>query len=81
MSRFLLNLSQTVYQDQVPSNYAHFSAIGFCIPDSIVGNLGEPLEHGLDIEESEDEHTDNLTGGTDDTRHSDDLEYGPKMNA
>lgn len=48
ISRFLLNLRQ-VNEDSAGGasvNFSQFSAPAFRIPESIIGNLGEELEHG-----------------------------------
>lgn len=56
ISRFLLNLRQ-VNEDSAGGasvNFSQFSAPAFRIPESIIGNLGEELEHGPLEEEIDD---------------------------
>lgn len=63
ISRFLLNLRQLGTSEVEDSEHSghrdspsqHMSTVNFRLPDSIVGNMGEPLEHGVDIEEGEDD--------------------------
>lgn len=56
ISRFLLNLRQ-VNEDSAGGasvNVSQFSAPAFRIPESIIGNLGEELEHGpLEVESND----------------------------
>lgn len=52
--RFLLNLRQVVHRDQASSRISRFSFVAFRIPESIMGNIGEPLEHGSTAREADD---------------------------
>ncbi|PSS35596.1 hypothetical protein PHLCEN_2v1448 [Hermanssonia centrifuga] len=65
ISRFLLNLRQ-VGSPEIDSQEAfnsQFSVPGFCVPtmESIIGNMGENLDHGGPTEEVEDE-VENISG-------------------
>ena len=50
VNRFLINLRKLNTTDQLSSNSdaQHFSrfSVSFRIPESALGNIGEPLEHG-----------------------------------
>lgn len=58
ISRFIFNLRQVGEADKPPSRPSRMASIVFRIQESIVGNMGESLEHGFrgdgeDIEEVE----------------------------
>ncbi|THG94501.1 hypothetical protein EW026_g6979 [Hermanssonia centrifuga] len=65
ISRFLLNLRQvgSPENDSQEAFNSQFSVPGFCVPtmESIIGNMGENLDHGGPTEEVEDE-VENISG-------------------
>lgn len=69
ISRFLINLRQADRPDNMTeiSRFSKFSIPNFHVPTtaSIVGDMGEPLEHGLsDIEDDRTEQEAGLTSAS-----------------
>lgn len=53
ISHFIFNLRQTGESAQPPSRPSHVASLVFRLQESIVGNMGESLNHGFD-EQAED---------------------------
>ena len=58
MNRFIINLRsiETSTADPLdPQSNQQVSTLGFRIPDSILGNMGQPLDYGADEMNGDDE--------------------------
>lgn len=69
ITRFLLNLRQVAYRDQIPnSRISDYSSLRFPstsnsanVSDLIIGNMGEPLEPGEDdLPDQEDDNPEEI---------------------
>lgn len=80
-TRFLLNLKQVNEGDSGAAESSHFasqiSTVGFRIPQSMIGNLGEPIETAMEGEPSEDD-SESLETIPDVSRHTSSCHHGEK---
>lgn len=65
ISRFILNLRQAGEANKPPSRPSHIASLIFRIQETIVGNMGECLDHGFegDAEEAHCEENSGLDEG------------------
>lgn len=69
-ARFMLNLRQAGETNTTPSRPSRMASVVFRIQEKIIGNMGEPLDHGFaeDVEDGEVVETDGVLeeqdGGT-----------------
>ena len=64
IQRFMLNLRQLASRNEENSDAQHFSrfSVNFRVSIDLIGNIGEPLEHGDGDHSWQGDHTDDIVG-------------------